>query len=190
MSVELEVFKKINKMESVSNINIGDQIVINLKSLGEYTATVQQVNFDEVVLMFDDCLLDMPMNKVSTNIGGFKKSNLNKWLKKDFKKMLPENILNCLKDISLPSYGNIFGHDNHYDKYFEPDNDEQFILMKKRKNRIGFLKDEFDWYWLKNPTNQSVSSTCVAFVNYCGFARYASASGSYGVRPILYLVRE
>ncbi len=49
----------------------------------------------------------------------------------------------------------MFGHDDEFYKNFETDNDEQFELMKERKNRIFFdLEDRFCWCWLQNPTKK------------------------------------
>ena len=55
-------------------------------------------------------------------------------------------------------------------------------MMKKRRNRIAFRNDEFEWYWLKNRGVESATS--FAIVSYDGRANGYGASNSFGVRPL------
>lgn len=164
---------------------IGDQITIPLEGFGEFTATVQKITENGVIFMFDDCVAKMPMNMANTNLGGFGASRLYKKLYDDILSAFPEEIRIRITDISIPSYGEMFGHDDFYEEYIEPDNDEQFELMKKHRNRVADYKDNYCWYWLKNTTKDSASN--FACVSYYGNSDAFIASYSYGVRPVFTL---
>lgn len=167
---------------------VGSQIEVNLDGFGVFTATVQKVTEDHVVFMFDDCIASIPMNTTRTNEGGYQKSGLYYWINTVLRKAFPEEIRQHLTDISIPTYGQIFGHDEFYHEYFETDKDEQFELMKKRKNRITDYENKPEWIWLQNPTKKEVSATHFAFVDYYGFADYSYAATSVGVRPVFTLL--
>ena len=110
------------------------------------------------------------------------------WLKTKFQPELPPYIRNHLVELSIPTYGMIFGHDDWYDN-FEPDSDEQLPLMKSRKYRIADFKGESAWYWLQNATKQSVSSASFASVDNYGYAVYGYAGNVVGVRPYFVIRR-
>lgn len=167
---------------------VGDQITINLKEIGELTLTAQKITEEGTYFMFDRAVANRCMNSDRTNKGGFKASDLCKWLKSDFLELFPDELKSRIKDISVPSYGQMFGHDDEFYKNFETDNDEQFELMKERKNRIFFdLEDRFCWCWLQNPTKKEVSSDCFARVGYDGGAYYGNAGYGDGVLPVILL---
>ena len=77
----------------------------------------------------------------------------------------------------------MFGHDDWYNSgAVEPDDCEQWPLMKERANRIAERKGEsYEWGWLQNIRQGSASNFCV--VNDGGNAFKWSASNSIGVRP-------
>lgn len=124
------------------------------------------------------------MNEGDTNKGGFADSLLNRRLYYELRPELPEFITRRLIELSVPTYGMIFGHDEFYDK-FEPDSDDQLPCMKVCKNRIATLEDDTRWYWLRNATKKDVSATNFADVDYYGNARYDGAGFVSGVRPII-----
>ena len=123
---------------------VGSQIEVDLDGLGVFTATAQKITEDHVVFMFDDCIASMPMNNTKTNEGGYQKSGLCYWINTVLRKAFPEEIRQHLTDISIPTYGQIFGHDELYHVYLETDKDEQFELMKKRKNRIADYENKIN----------------------------------------------
>lgn len=128
------------------------------------------------------------MNSNGKNKGGFKESDLYKWLNSDFLNLFPDELKERIKDISVPTYGQMFGHDDEFYKNFEPDNDEQFELMKDRKNRIFFdLEDKWCWSWLQNATKKEVSAVSFALVDDVGIALFNNASYSSGVLPVILL---
>jgi hypothetical protein len=198
----MQVFRK-QEME-VSEVLVGDQIVVNLNGFlnirrhepgipwSEFTATAQKVTDERILFMFDDCVAERQMNEEQTNKGGFDSSDLNKWIQSDLLEAFPENLRDRVRDLSIPTCGQIFGgNDLEWcrDK-FEDDGDEQLELMKTRRNRIAnFGDNDYTWYWLRNATKKDVSASAFALVYGSGLARYNAASSSYGVRPVFWLVR-
>lgn len=172
----------------VKDYRVGDQIVIPLAEFGEFTATVQKITDKGPLLMFDDCVAQQPMNKKLTNKGGFEKSDLKKWIGDVLFPAFPDNLRNKIKNLTLPTYGQIFGHDDWYNDVIEPDDDDQFPLMTKRKNRIADFNNRYEWYWLKNATKKEVSAARFAGVGSRGDTDYSGASASRGVRPVFLLV--
>lgn len=182
----MKVLRKQEIICSYDEVKVGDQININLTGLGEFTATAQKITDKGIVFLFDDCVVDRPINNDYTNKGGYKKSDLCEWINTELLNAFPDEIKSRIINLTIPTYGQMFGHDNFYDN-FEPDEDAQFPLMKKRKNRVADFKDYYEWYWMQNATKKEVSSAYFADVYGNGVASYAGASASYGVRPVFLL---
>lgn len=181
--------KVLRKREvEVKNIRIGDQIVIPLAKFGEFTATAQKITDKGTLFLFDYCVAKQPMNRKRTNKGGFEKSDLKKWINDVLLPAFPDNLRSRIENLTIPTYGQIFGHDDWYNDVIEPDNDEQFPLMTKRKNRIADFENDYEWYWLQNATKKELSAARFAIVNVSGAAYYDHASTSNGVRPVFLLV--
>jgi len=182
--------KVLRKQElETSSIQVGDQIVIQLTGFGEFTATAQKITDKGTLFLFDDCVAEQPMNKKYTNKGGYEKSDLCKWISDVLSVAFPENLINRIDNLTIPTYGQMFGHDDWYNDVMEPDDDEQLPLMKKRKNRIADFNDNYEWYWIQNATKKEVSAAYFALVNGSGRTAYAGASDSFGVRPVFWLVK-
>ena len=184
------MMKVIRKQElDVTEIQMGDQIVIPLAEFGEFTATAQKITEKGVLFMFDDCVAEQQMNKQWTNKGGYAKSYMKKWIDTVLMNAFPEELQGQIQDLALPTYGMIFGHDGWYERAIEPDNDEQLPLMAKRKNRVADFNDDYEWYWLQNATKEDFSAAYFAYVHYHGTATCSPASNSLGVRPVFWLVK-
>ena len=177
-----------NREVEVKNIRIGDQIVIPLAEFGEFTATAQKITDKGTLFLFDDCVARQPMNKKCTNKGGFEKSDLRKWIGDVLLPAFPDNLRSRIENLTIPTYGQIFGHDDWYNDVIEPDNDDQFPLMTKRKNRIADFENDYEWYWLQNATKKELSAARFAYVGSYGNAYCNYASYSRGVRPVFLLV--
>lgn len=181
--------KVLRKREvEVKKARIGDQITIQLTEFGEFTATVQKITDRGLWFMFDDYVTSRPMNAKLTNKGGFVKSDLNKWIGDVLLSAFPEDMQGKIENLTIPTYGQMFGHDDWYNDVMEPDDDEQFPLMRKRKNRIADLNNDPEWVWLQNATKRKVSADYFAAVLSNGTAYYTDASDSLGVRPVFLLV--
>ena len=177
-----------NQTIDTNNVQIGDQILIKLKSKTyTFSATAQRITKDGIIFMFDECVAKRQMNSEWTNEGGYEASELKKWMEKELLDEFPADIRNKIGYITLPTYGQIFGHDPFYKDYIEPDSDKQFRLMKVRKNRIADYENCWEWYWLKNATKKEVSAAAFAHVHNYGSTGSGGASTSRGVRPVFLL---
>jgi hypothetical protein len=183
--------KVLRKQEiDTANIQVGDQMVIPLAELGEFTATAHKVTDEGVMFIFDDYVTRRPMNNRDTNKGGFEKSDLKKWMDTVLFMSFPEELRDKIYSLTLPTVGQIVGHEDEWDnKNLEADTDEQLPLMKECKNRIACFEDQLTWGWLRNATKEEFSSARFALVYGYGDACYA-ASASLGVRPEFWLVKQ
>ncbi len=171
------------------DIRVGDQLVIPLSGFGEFTATAQLYIDEGATFLFDDCITERKMNENDTNRGGFEASDLCAWMRDILLPSFPEELRPRIKKLTIPTYGQIFGHDSWYKLFMEPDDDKQFPVMTKRKNRI--TNNDYNRYWLKNATNENVSAIYFAYVNYSGNANYNGAStAAVGVRPVFLLMKQ
>lgn len=184
--------KVLRKQEiETTNIQVGDQIVIPLAELGEFTATAHKVTDEGVMFIFDNYITCRPMNNRSTNKGGFEKSDLKKWMDTVLLMAFPEELRDKIYGLTLPTVGQIVGHEDEWDnKNLESDSDEQLPLMKECKNRIACFEDQLTWGWLRNATKEEFSSAYFALVFDVGHAYYYGASNSIGVRPEFWLVKQ
>lgn len=143
-----------------------------------------------VLFIFDEYVASQPMNNKNTNKGGFEKSDLKKWMDSVLFMAFPDWLRDRITDLSIPTVGEMFGHEDEWDNdHFEPDTDEQLPLMGKRKNRVAYLNNEWEWGWLRNAMKKEYSSALFARVDGHGNANFYSASGSGGVRPEFWLVK-
>ena len=184
--------KVLRKQEiETTNIQVGDQIVIPLAELGEFTATAHKVTDEGIMFIFDEYVTCRPMNNRSTNKGGFEKSDLKKWMDTVLLMAFPEELRDKIYGLTLPTVGQIVGHEDEWDnKNLEPDSDEQLPLMKECKNRIACFEDQLTWGWLRNATKEEFSSASFALVTDLGSPLSYSASFSLGVRPEFWLVKQ
>lgn len=184
--------KVLRKQEiATTNIQVGDQMVIPLAELGEFTATAHKVTDEGIMFVFDEYVTCRPMNNRSTNKGGFEKSDLKKWMDTVLLMAFPEELRDKIYGLTLPTVGQIVGHKDEWDnKNLEPDTDEQLPLMKECKNRIACFEDQLAWGWLRNATKEEFSSADFAFVGNNGYAYCDGASSSGGVRPEFWLVKQ
>lgn len=181
---EMVVYKKCKMMVQPKDIKVGDQIEVPLDGIGTFMATAHQITDEGILFIFDDCIARKLMNSKGGSTGGFEKSELAEWMESTLYKAFPEELKKRMRYLTLPSYGQMFGHDEWYEKAIEPDKDEQLPLMKIRKNRICTYENDNCWYWLRNATKKDYSSVCFAYVgNYGGAIIYASDTGHGGVRP-------
>lgn len=184
--------KVLRKQEiDTTNIQVGDQMVIPLAELGEFTATAHEITDEGVMFIFDEYVTCRPMNNRFTNKGGFEKSDLKKWMDRVLLMAFPEELRDKIYGLTIPTVGQIVGHEDEWDnKNLEPDRDEQLPLMKECKNRIACFEDQLTWGWLRNATKEEFSSAFFANVYGYGHTDYGGASYSRGVRPEFWLVKQ
>lgn len=176
------------------DIKVGDQIQVSLclenDKVTAFTATAHKIVDNSVLFIFDDYIATKPMNKKWSNVGGYEKSDLKKWIDTELLKAFPEDMQKRICDLSIPTVGEIFGqNDDWCNGAFDMDTNEQLELMKNIRYRIAFLNNEPEWGWLRNKTKDSVSAAGFAYVSYYGSATYDDATNSRGVRPEFWWVR-
>lgn len=175
---------------SFPTFNIGDKMMVPLGKLGNCTATVQKVTNNKVLFIFDDYVTKRPMNEDGGNAGGYSQSDLKKWIDTELYNMFPAVLKQRMTGLSIPTLGEIYGWADKWDRdHIEADRDEQLPLMKQRRNRVAYYKNDCEFGWLRNATKKEFSSAYFAGVYYDGYTGYCGASGSYGVRPEFWLVR-
>ena len=104
--------------------------------------------------------------------------------------MFPAVLKQRMTGLSIPTLGEICGWADKWDRdHFEADGDEQLPLMKQRRNRVAYYKNDCEFGWLRNATKKEFSSATFAIVNGHGNADSNGASNSNGVRPEFWLVR-
>lgn len=165
----MEVLRKVSiEVNEGEQYCVGDQITVRMKELGNFTATVQAIEDESIVFMFDDIIAKHNHHEIQ------------EWLDNDILPLFPETF--NVSEIVLPTCGQIFGKDEWCIDIFDPDTDEQFELMKRRGNRVCDYDGDWEWWWLKNQSKSY--ATLFASVNAYGNALYHGASYSYGVRPV------
>lgn len=187
-----EIFSTLFGTSSIlpNDIAVGDRIEIPLGDLGTFTATVQMVKGDRVLFLFDDYIAKRPMNENGSNDGGYDESDLKKWIDNELYKMFPEAFRKRMRGLTIPTVGEICGWGDEWDRtHFEHDDYAQLPLMKQRRNRVAYYKNNCEFGWLRNATKKEFSSATFAFVNCHGNAYCNNASNSFGVRPEFWLVR-
>lgn len=184
--------KVLKKQEiETANIQVGDQVIIPLAEIGEFSVTAHKVTDEGIMFIFDEYITRRPMNSKNTNKGGFEKSELKKWMDTVLLMAFPEELRDKIYGLTLPTVGQIVGHEDEWDNnILEPDTDEQLPLMKERKNRVAYFKNDSSWGWLRNAIKEEISSALFAVVGGDGNAYYGSASHSGGVRPEFWLVKQ
>ena len=175
---------------ATKEIIVGDRILVSLAELGDFTATAHKITDRGVLFIFDEYVTSRPMNSKNTNKGGYEKSDLKKWIDSVLLEAFPEELRNRIADLSIPTIGELFGHEDKWDnEHFEPDTDEQLPLMKERENRVAYLHNEWEWGWLRNTMNREFPSAYFAIVTSDGLTDCYGASSSCGVRPEFWLVK-
>lgn len=176
------------------DIKVGDQIQVPLclenDKVTAFTATAHKIVDNSVLFIFDDYIATKPMNKEWSNVGGYEKSDLKKWIDTELLKAFPEDMRERICDLSIPTVGEIFGqNDDWCNEVFDMDTNEQLELMKNIRYRIAFLNNGLEWGWLRNKTKDSVSAANFASVGGDGIAACSGATLSGGVRPEFWLVK-
>lgn len=173
-----------------ADIKVGDKMMVPLGKLGNFTATVQKVTNNKVLFIFDDYVAKRPMNEDGGNAGGYSQSDLKKWIDSELYNMFPAVLKQRMTGLSIPTLGEICGWADKWDRdHIEADGDEQLPLMKQRRNRVAYYKNDCEFGWLRNATKKEFSSAYFALVDISGGTYSYHASNSYGVRPEFWLVR-
>lgn len=162
-------------------------------------AAVNHYKDNELVFVFRDYLSDKkPMNEDGGNAGGWKKSDLRKWLNKEFIKLLPDDLqevihkkktvqvidgecYKCKDYLFLPSEMEMFGECEYSEAQ---EREKQFPYYTDKHNRSRTIGKNGNWEWgrLSSPSASSTASFCLVG-NAGGHANDNDARDSHGVAP-------
>lgn len=178
----MRVFRKMEI--EVENYQVGDQIIVPLRGIGGFTATVQKVTDESALFLFDECVARKAMNENGENRGGYEESDLKKWIDTTLYMSFPEEMRDKMYGLTIPTVGQIVGLEGEWNnENLEMDNEEQFPLMNERKNRITCFKGQIMGVWLRNAAEERYSSGYFACMDGFGSKSSLHASLTFGVRP-------
>lgn len=182
---------KVKRMikSDVSTFKVGDIIKVRLTDGEKALAMAVQQEEDGMIFCLVDCLAkEYPMNETCTNEGGYEASDLRKKLNGEILNLFPVELTDMMIPfdngdlLRLPTEKEILG-ENYHGEYESPCV-KQWKPMKKRRNRMAFdgtKYEKFQWYWLANKVEDSVSR--FASVDAGGNADYYNVTNSIGIRP-------
>lgn len=174
---------KIERMTEIetSYIKVDDRIHVD-----HYTATCQEITPKGALFLMDQYLDDlMPMNKKNTNKGGYEESDLRRALQSEDVLKLFSGIREWMVPfdngdlLRIPFAGEIFG--DKLPKWCEPDDHEQWPLMRDRLNRLALRYDDCECGWLQNKDKTFSAYFCAVASN--GLIVAGTNSDVLGVRP-------
>lgn len=126
----------------------------------------------EVIWFFENILFESAIDKKYKHTV-FSETALGIYLNTEFKEALKTALGWNVKDVSLPSYDNLFNEDS---KNFIP-------FFRKIVHRIKSFEGDTHWYWLNTPAGSDGSNFCV--VGNYGYSIDCTASNSGGgVAPV------
>lgn len=190
-----EIAEQIKSGKAKEYLSVKDRIPFVLKNGQKVCAVVAAINHynkNEVIFTLEDCIAKHRMNKNDTNEGGWKDSEMKKYLNNDIYNLLPDDlkgfiterkIIQRIKDkeyvsvdkIWLPSITEL-GNERSIDV-----DDIPFPLFEDEKSRIRQIDGETISYWTRSP--YATFSTTFYYVGSTGVNYGGNASHSIGVCP-------
>ena len=160
-----EIAEQIKSGKAKEYLSVKDRIPFVLKNGQKVCAVVAAINHynkNEVIFTLEDCIAKHRMNKNDTNEGGWKDSEMKKYLNNDIYNLLPDDlkgfiterkIIQRIKDkeyvsvdkIWLPSITEL-GNERSIDV-----GDIPFPLFEDEKSRIRQIDGETISYWTRSP---------------------------------------
>ncbi|EOS77891.1 hypothetical protein C819_00506 [Lachnospiraceae bacterium 10-1] len=193
---------KVKELAAAGSLKVGDEISDNLLTGQKMVYVVADITEEEVKFVSKDLLAERVVwNGNGRNTGGFKESDLCRYLNEGVWEILPEELKaviserECLQIVEgkeerfmlklwLPSEFEVFG-----DSWAsEVEEGQQFELFKDSRNRVKFDKDgeRADWWLLSVCAGHS---THACNVNYDGIANGSSCS--YALRvPVCFSIKK
>ena len=193
---------QVKELVAAGALKVGDEISDNLLTGQKMVYVVADITEEEVKFISKDLLAErMEWNESGRNTGGFKESDLCRYLNEDIWAILPEELKEvisereCLQIVEgkeerfklklwLPSEFEVFG-----DSWAsEVEEGQQFELFKDSRNRVKFDQDgERASWWLLSVC--AGNSTYACSVSSRGGAYYASCSNAFRV-PVCFSIKK
>ena len=193
---------QVKELVAAGALKVGDEISDNLLTGQKMVYVVADITEEEVKFVSKDLLAERVVwNESGRNTGGFKESDLCRYLNEEVWAILPEELKaviserECLQIVEgkeerfmlklwLPSEFEVFG-----DSWAsEVEEGQQFELFKDPRNRVKFDQDgERANWWLLSVWAGYSTDACI--VSYYGIASYGSCS--YALRvPVCFSIKK
>ncbi len=193
---------QVKELVAAGALKVGDEISDNLLTGQKMVYVVADITEEEVKFISKDLLAErMEWNESGRNTGGFKESDLCRYLNEDIWAILPEELKEvisereCLQIVEgkeerfklklwLPSEFEVFG-----DSWAsEVEEGQQFELFKDSRNQVKFDQDgERANWWLLSVCAGGSTYACVVDVN--GIANYNSCTVALRV-PVCFSIKK
>ena len=167
----------------------GDRLRFELAGGEQAEAIAIRKEKDGMLFIFTDCLKDEYRLHKPGEYPGWEKCELREKLNSEILDRFPDELRGKMVPfdngdlLRIPTEKEIFG-ENEYGKE-EPEDVQQFEIMKNRRNRIafqGYGTNAWEYYWLQNRGVYSAAWAALVFWN--GHADWWDASNVFGVRPL------
>lgn len=193
---------QVKELVAAGALKVGDEISDNLLTGQKMVYVVADITEGEVKFISKDLLAErMEWNESGRNTGGFKESDLCRYLNEVVWATLPEELRaviserECLQIVEgkedrfmlklwLPSEFEVFG-----DSWAsEVEEGQQFELFKDPRNRVKFDQDgERAAWWLLSVCAGDSTTACLVHVS--GYASYGSCT--YALRvPVCFSIKK
>ncbi len=193
---------QVKELVAAGGLKVGDEISDNLLTGQKMVYVVADITEEEVKFVSKDLLPERVVwNENGRNTGGFKESDLCRYLNEDIWAILPEELKEvisereCLQIVEgkeerfklklwLPSEFEVFG-----DSWAsEVEEGQQFELFKDPRNRVKCDKDgERAYWWLLSVCAGNTTNACNVYIN--GYANHNSCSYAYRV-PVCFSIKK
>ncbi len=193
---------QVKELVAAGSLKVGDEISDNLLTGQKMVYVVADITEEEVKFVSKDLLAERVVwNENGRSTGGFKESDLCRYLNEEVWAILPEELKaviserECLQIVEgkeerfmlklwLPSEFEVFG-----DSWAsEVEEGQQFELFKDPRNRVKFDQDgERAHWWLLSVC--AGYSTYACRISYYGNAYYSSCSNALRV-PVCFSIKK
>lgn len=179
------------------SMNSGDKLLVALKNGENISLVMAHDQTGKPFFVFENCINETrPMNTFNTNKGGWKATDIRKWLNTVLYELLPDElqteivptkivqVLNGKRievedKLFLLSKTQLFG--KGYWSDIEPE-DSQLDIYTTEKSRVKECADNGTWFYgLRTPNNGNSSTFC--YVTGSGNASNGYAGNYRGVAP-------
>lgn len=188
-----EITEKIRAGKAREFLSIGDTVPFTMKdgqTVRVVVAEIDPYGENEVAFVIEDCLTESHvMNEEYTNAGGWRDSDMRKYLNKDVFDLLPDELKAVIADREIKQIKDgeeltstdklwLLSLTEVAEEYETDKDDVHFSLFKDERSRVKHQDGETAWYWLRSPGASSSSNFC--YVGNGGSASDYTAA-SYGV---------
>ena len=193
---------QVKELVAAGALKVGDEISDNLLTGQKMVYVVADITEEEVKFVSKDLLAERVVwNESGRNTGGFKESDLCRYLNEDIWAILPEELKEvisereCLQIVEgkeerfklklwLPSEFEVFGEG----WASEVEEGQQFELFKDSRNRVKFDQDgERATWWLLSVCAGNSAHAC--YVHHNGYASDNSCANALRV-PVCFSIKK